>query len=59
MTATRWVRRWMDENGFAASCRCGWRTHRATRALRDQDADAHECQHVWTDPKQQRQERTA
>jgi hypothetical protein len=44
----RWVRRWMDEVGFCASCRCGWRTRRNTRALRDQDAD--ECQHVWTEP---------
>jgi hypothetical protein len=51
MTTTRWVRRWADERGFAASCRCGWRTHRQTRTLRDNDADAHETSHVWTHPK--------
>lgn len=49
MTTTTWVRRWTDEHGYAASCRCGWRTHRQTRTLRDLDADSHEISHVWTD----------
>jgi hypothetical protein len=35
------VTRYADENGYVASCRCGWRTTRRTRHLRDRDADAH------------------
>jgi hypothetical protein len=50
MTATTWTRRWVDTAGWCASCRCGWRTRRTTRALRDLDADAHEVSHVWTTP---------
>jgi hypothetical protein len=29
-----------DEDGYAASCRCEWRTHRDTRSERDDDAEA-------------------
>jgi hypothetical protein len=47
---SRWVKRYMTEAGFVASCRCGWSTTRQTRTLRDNDADAHETSHVWTDP---------
>jgi hypothetical protein len=36
------TRRWAAEAGYCAACRCGWRTTRRTRELRDRDADAHE-----------------
>jgi hypothetical protein len=45
----RWTRRWADEHGFCASCRCGWTTRRNTRQQRDQDVDCHEVDHVWRD----------
>lgn len=42
MTAPHTVHRTVTDDGWRASCTCGWRTVRPTRQLRDQDADTHE-----------------
>jgi hypothetical protein len=36
------IRRWADEGGYSARCRCSWSITWPTREQRDRDADVHE-----------------